>query len=544
MYCNKENINILTSVLVGHGVRHIVVCPGSRNAAIVHNFNECPSFVCHPVTDERSAGFIALGIREESGSPVAVCVTSGSALLNLLPAVAEATYRHLGIIVISADRPRAWIGQMDGQTLPQENVFGSFAAISTCISEPQNDTERWECNRCVNEALLENERPSHPSVHINVPISEPLFEFSISELPDERIIKRVKDTLPSEIKSAKKLMLVCGQLSKPLDFSKISGQIAILSEVLTSDGPNLTDQMLAALKEIPEDMVPDCIIYIGGNTVSKRLRHFLRNQCSGASHITVSEDGSLHDISCRTSIVFEGTPEDMVRRLEDVGLMDFAGRWNDFRDKVKEKHLSFVPGYSQMLAVKLFEETIGDAAKVYYANSMSVRLGAIYARHFCHCNRGLNGIDGSLSTAAGASLATYDKVFCVAGDLSFFYDENALWQQQLGGNFRILLLNNGGGTIFKTLPGLSESPSSRVLAAGEHNYNAEGICKQFGIKYLRATDEKSLKEGIPEFFNCESSRPVVFEVLTDSESDNNIYKQYYERMEEDAGVQGDTPGRI
>jgi len=545
MYCNKENINILTAVLVGHGVRHIVVCPGSSNAAIVHNFNECPSFICHPVTDERSAGFIALGLREATDSPVAVCVTSGSAMLNLLPAVAEATYRHQGIIVISADRPKAWIGQMDGQTMPQDGALSSFAAISTSIAEPHNDTERWECNRRVNEALLENERPAHPSVHINVPLSEPLFDFSVPTLPKERIIRRIAGALPEELKMVQKPMLVCGQTDKPLNFNIIGSKIAILSEALASDSHGFTDQMLYALKEIPEEMVPDCVIFMGGNTVSKRLRHFLRNQFSKALHITVCEDGSLHDISCRTSIIIEDKPENVLNQLEMIDRHEFASKWNEFRSLICNRHSSFEPGYSQMLAVKTFEETLGANGAVYYANSMSVRLGAIYARHFCHCNRGLNGIDGSLSTAAGAALASPEKmIYCVCGDLSFFYDENALWQQQLGGNFRILLLNNGGGTIFKSLPGLSDSPAAKAFAAGEHNYTAEGICKQFGIKYLRANDSESLVRGMSDFFNCYSSRPVVFEVITNSESDNSIYKHYYERMENNAGVQGDTPGRI
>ena len=124
MFSSKENINILTSLLIDYGVEHIVVCPGSRNAPIVHNFNESPKFICHPVTDERSAAFVALGIANQTGEMVAVCVTSGSALLNTLPGVAEASYQNRGIIVISADRPQAWIGQLDGQTMPQPNALG------------------------------------------------------------------------------------------------------------------------------------------------------------------------------------------------------------------------------------------------------------------------------------------------------------------------------------------------------------------------------------------------------------------------------------
>ena len=178
MYSNKENVNILTSLLVAHGVRHAVVCPGSRNSPIVHNLTECPDIQCHPVTDERSAGFYALGMCQGCGLPVAVCVTSGTALLNLAPAVAEAWYQHQPLVVISADRPPQWIDQLDGQTLPQPGAFGGFVGKSVSLPEPHDDEIRWYCNRLVNEALLASRWEEVP-VHINVPISEPLFDFTV-----------------------------------------------------------------------------------------------------------------------------------------------------------------------------------------------------------------------------------------------------------------------------------------------------------------------------------------------------------------------------
>ena len=119
MYSNKEHINILTSLLVAHGIRHAVVCPGSRNAPIVHNLNECPDITCYPVTDERSAGFYALGMTQALQQPVVVCVTSGTALLNLAPAVAEAYYQHRPLIVISADRPQQPAARCPGPLRPQ-----------------------------------------------------------------------------------------------------------------------------------------------------------------------------------------------------------------------------------------------------------------------------------------------------------------------------------------------------------------------------------------------------------------------------------------
>ena len=166
MFSNKENINILSALLIAHGVRHAVVCPGSRNSAIVHNLNECKEIDCYGVTDERSAGFYALGMAQALQQPVVVCVTSGTALLNLAPAVAEAYYQHVPIMVVSADRPAQWIDQLDGQTLPQPDALGRFVKKAVSLPEPRDDEERWYCNRLINEALLETRHHGKGPVHI------------------------------------------------------------------------------------------------------------------------------------------------------------------------------------------------------------------------------------------------------------------------------------------------------------------------------------------------------------------------------------------
>ena len=189
MFSDKDNINILTSLLIAHGVRYAVVCPGSRNAPIVHNLASCGQIKCYPVTDERSAGFYALGLCQAVNSPVVVCVTSGTALLNLSPAVAEAFYQNLPLIVVSADRPLQWIDQLDGQTLPQANIFGNFVRKSVNLLEPTDEEHHWYCNRLVNETLIECVKGSCGPVHINVPITEPLYQFNVNVLPTERKIE-------------------------------------------------------------------------------------------------------------------------------------------------------------------------------------------------------------------------------------------------------------------------------------------------------------------------------------------------------------------
>lgn len=547
MYCNKKNVNILTSLLVKHGVRHVVVCPGSRNAPLVHNFSQCGAFICHPVTDERSAGFVALGLRQQCHGPVAVCVTSGTALLNVLPAAAEATYQQLGIIVISADRPAAWVDQLDGQTLPQPDVLGRFAAVSVSLPECDDDaTAAWHCNRLVNEALIANHAPGHPCVHINVPVSEPLFDFSVQELPDERMVRAgdwhdasLREAISSTYSHAQRPMIVMGQLSladtlSPDIIVSLRAKAVILSEPISMEGlpASYTDQMLAALERDAEDYCPDWVLYVGGHTVSKRLRKFLRSLGPETMQILVSPDARLRDVSQHTEWLLCSEPASV---LSDIAELDtdaskaaFIKAWEALRSRVAEIQAGFTPAFSQLSAVRLFESNARrQPAQFHYANSMSVRLAALYARGYCHCNRGVNGIEGSLSVAAGASLADPgQRVYCVIGDLSFFYDQNALWQS-LGPNFRILLLNNGQGGIFKSLPGLDSSPVSDTMVAGSHSASAEGACMEHGIAYRAARDARSLEEGIDFLVDGALSRPVLLEVFTDAGTDISEYKRLY-----------------
>lgn len=549
MYCNKKNVNILTALLVEHGIRHVVVCPGSRNAPLVHNFSQCEDLICHPVTDERSAGFVALGLRQSTKSPVAVCVTSGSALLNVLPSVAEASFQQQGIIVISADRPSAWIDQLDGQTLPQAGALGDFVKVSVSLPEVgDNPTDAWYCNRLVNEAILANKAPGHPSVHINVPITEPLFEFTVSELPKERVVRsgswddiKTRQAVLESYAKAARPMVVMGHLpsESALDSDAIVSLLqnaVILSEPISMEGlpSSYTDQMLAALGEM-DSYSPDWVLYVGGHTVSKRLRKFLRALSSDTMQIIVSEDGKLRDITMNTDWMIVSQAQRVLASFSELEAnaekKPFIEKWNELRSVVRDRQEKFLPKYSSLMAVELFESKARSTQSLfYYANSMSVRLASIYAGGYCQCNRGVNGIEGSLSVAAGASLVDKTKrVYCVTGDLSFFYDQNALWQH-LGGNIRILLLNNGQGAIFRTLPGLDKSPVRDTYISGGHETSAEGACREYGIGYRKACCEESLKGGIDWLINEPSDAPLLLEVCTSAEIDEKEFKRLYDTI--------------
>lgn len=561
MYSDKTNINILTSLLVRHGIRHAVVCPGSRNGAIIHNLNECPDITCYAVTDERSAAFYALGMAKSIKKPVAVCVTSGSALLNVLPAVAEATYSHNGIVVISGDRPQAWIDQNDGQTIPQPEALGKFVTRTVQLSEPKDQTERWYCNRLVNEALCEARKDYRPSVHINVPISRPLFEFNTPELPHERYIRNIGGAMNarrayadviSSFMEASRPMIVLGQMDYGdidiQDFIKVSEYCVVVKEPLSA-GPQfyLYD---AAIRDISgdDDYLPEMVLYMGGTIVSRNIRSFLR-KATDAEIWEVNEEGRLHDLFMNTCGVLTASPGEIFAALaleiengaaaDDTDAFDMLGNspqaylnmWDTVLARWHERRSVYEPPYSQLAVIKCFEDEVkrvSDCFAVHYANSMVVRAACIYADHYIHVNRGVNGIDGSISTAAGYSVTDEGMVYCVTGDLSFFYDQNALWNANLAGNLRILVVNNGGGGIFYGLPGLDGTESRDRFIAGCHSASAKGICQQNDIAYMEAHGMDDLREMMPHFVRGDSERPVLLEVFTDAETDNKAMKQFFD----------------
>ena len=208
---------------------------------------------------------------------------------------------------------------------------------------------------------------------------------------------------------------------------------------------------------------------------------------------------------------------------------NFHARWQTLLARCADHAEGYEPPYSQMATVRYFESQLDDLdinLHVHYANSSAVRLASIYAAHRVWCNRGVNGIEGSLSTAAGFSLATPDMVMCVIGDLSFFYDQNALWNSQLHGNLRIILLNNHGGGIFSTLPGLEVSAAAYDMVSATHDADARGICTQNDIGYLKANNIDEMQLGIVTLLTQQTDRPMLLEVFTNAEEDAKAMKDY------------------
>ena len=572
-----------------------MVCPGSRDAAIVHNLTECEDITCYPVTDERSAGFQALGLSMAEGyQPVVVCVTSGSALLNLYPAVAEAYYQQIPLIVISADRPAQWINQLDGQTLPQPDALGQMVRKAVSLPEvfagEQQEEMHWYCNRLVNEALLKSMGRVKGPVHINVPISEPFYSFTKEILPVERKIEVAYcranidtfDGTPFEcVLKAKRPLVVIGQLDnteKYVDLLAYIDRMLILWESLAMppylykvqeelgedwNKTTLYGAFENLLDEIKDDerFRPDLVVYIGGHIVSKKLKSYLRS-LKGVEQIRISQEADIEDTFMHLTKVMDLPNSDAMSWLDNFGWHnqweDYRKLWMDALAKSYERKENFKPEFSSLATVKEFFSQLqkvepqdfkaftlggkdaqddgiydrkfdtflpGMMSSVFSGNSSAIRLMNLYADRHVYCNRGVNGIEGSLSTAVGFSMCKNksDKhVYCVLGDLSFFYDQNALWNRNLNGKLRIIVLNNGGGAIFGKFQGLKESQAREEMIMAKHHATAEGICSQNEVKYLAAHTMEEMEQGISQLIHAESERPMLLEVFTDMDVDNEM----------------------
>ena len=552
MYTDKKNILQLIALLEAHGVNKVVLCPGSRNIPLVHTFSNHPTFTCYSITDERSAGFFAIGLALNGGAPVAVCCTSGTALLNLHPAVAEAFYQQVPLVVISADRPAAWIGQMDGQTLPQPGAFAGLVKRSVNLPEIYTPDDEWYCNRLVNEAVLATHHHGKGPVHINVPVAEPLFQFTEETLPEVRVITRYHglnvydrdySALIERLNSYSRRMVVVGQMSLIYLFDKkftraLSRQFVWLSEYLSNQTiPGVPignfDAALSAMdEEKMEQLTPELLITYGGHVVSKRLKKFLRKH-PPKEHWHVSADGEVVDLFGALSVVIEMDPFEFLERI--AGLIEnkstqYPTLWENCCKAVTTPEFP----YSEMKAVGRLLEMLPDKSALHLANSSPVRYAQLFPLkegvEVC-CNRGTSGIEGSLSTAIGYAAASDKLNFIVIGDLSFFYDMNALWNVYVGSNVRILLLNNGGGEIFHTLPGLDMSGTSHRYITAVHKTTAQGWANERGLLYLKAEDDAQLDEAMARLTEVEfGTQPVLLEVFTNKNKDARILKEYYNHL--------------
>ncbi len=552
MYTDKKSILQLAALLKAHGIKRIVLCPGSRNIPLVQTFTNIPEFTCYPVTDERSAGFFAIGLALHGGAPAAVCCTSGTALLNLHPAVAEAFYQQVPLVVISADRPAAWIGQMDGQTLPQPDVFGKLVKKSVNLPEVQTDEDEWFCNRLINEALLELNHHGKGPVHINVPISEPFFKLPVDQLPEARVITRYqglsvydKDYKPliERLNRYQRRMVVVGQMSLIYLFDKryvkmLYKHFAWFAENISNQTVpgqpirNIDPLLCSMNNEEQEKMRPELLITYGGHIISKRLKNFLRRH-PPIEHWHISPDGEVVDLFGSLTTVIEMDPFEFLERIApmmDNRPPEYPRGWEARSKAVPDVDFP----YSEMSAIGKIITRLPSPCSLHLANSSTVRYAQLFnvpADVEILSNRGTNGIEGSLSTALGYATVSEKLNFIIIGDLSFFYDMNALWIPNYGSNVRILLLNNSGGEIFHALPGLELHENARRFVTATHQANAKAWAEDRGFEYLSAHNDAELSAAATYFTQPEiTQKPLLLEVFTEKNPDIELLKNYYRAL--------------
>lgn len=542
------------------GVKHVVISPGSRNAPFSIAFDEDPTFEIHVVPDERVAAFIALGIAQKTSKPVVVTCTSGSALLNYYPAVSEAFYQEIPLIVLSADRPSEWVDQGDGQTIRQENVYQNMIRGSYQLNSIFTESQRWEFERTLANGLQQAVGKTSGPVHFNVPFSEPLYETTdkIESLSKwiQQAETRIELTSNSitqlkEIwnQSTKRLVIV-GQmmpqngLTELLELLATDGSTAILTEHTSNCfSPyfiSCIDRTLQKISEIElERFKPDVIVTIGGAIVSKKIKTFLRN--SSAKTIRFGESFEFMDTYKNLVFTagikpFEGIKTLVSFTQERKAVSTFGSEWLKVSFLAGEIHVTALEAapWCDLKVMQWIMEVVPENANLHLSNSSLIRYALLFEpikslKYWC--NRGTSGIDGSSSTAVGSALASPNELhILITGDLSFFYDSNAWWIKNLPKNLIILLINNGGGDIFNIIPGPSTTNQWKKIFVSEQALEAKPLAELYQFTYHKIQSIDELLHIETQLFIGANEKPTLVEIDTKNQKNSEELARYFSKF--------------
>ena len=540
----------IIEILRAKGITTIIISPGSRNAPLTIGFASHPDFTCYSIADERSAAFFAVGMAQQLKKPVAVVCTSGSALLNYYPAFAEAFYSQIPFVVISADRPQSKIDIGDGQTIRQENVFANHSLFNANLTENASDENDFLINEAINTAFAKK-----GPVHINAPFEEPLYE-TVSEVTVEpKVISAtakefIYDEPISEYAniwntSKKKLVLVGVNEPNAVEqknLDKLANDPSVVVMIETTSNLhhpkfiNTIDSIITPFThEDFLDFQPEILVTFGGMIVSKRIKTFLRKYKPN-HHWHIDDLRAYDTFDCLTKH-FEVQPNlffqsfFMMTETVESNYNQYAQDIKALRQKRSLDYLAKIP----FTDFKVFEKVIPALPKnsqLQISNSSPIR----YAQLFdieksieVFSNRGTSGIDGSTSTAIGAAVASKKPNVFIAGDIGFLYDSNALWNNYIPKNFKIILINNGGGGIFRILPGHDETPVFNTFFETSHCLTAEHLCKMYGLNYLTASTEITLEESLKAMFS-NNEKPTLLEVFTPTLENDKVLLQYFREL--------------
>lgn len=564
-------INRIASLCRQKNISQVVICPGSRCAPLTLSFLRQPDMTVRTFSDERSAGFIALGIARQTKHAAALVCTSGTAAYNFAPAVAEAFFSEVPLVVFTADRPREWIAQHDGQTIFQSGIFGKHVKRSYDLpQEYAHADDQWAVIRMVNEAInLSMEAPAGP-VHINVPLREPLYprqEEAVSSVPPARIVESL-EAVPELTPAAQvevlqrwdefhNILVVAGQhdhdpeLVKAIDALSRGMNIPFVAEVTgnfhcAESTIRFADAFLgSAGEDLKKSLRPDLLVTFGRGVVSKHLKQFLRRFPANA-HWHIQPAGPVADTFQQLSTVLRTTPARFLEILsarkskgtfEDQKQQNYFNLWEIEERRTRSSLEAWFarPDTGELSLVHKVISALPAHVNLHLANSLSVR----YANFVSvapdrpdvtlYANRGTSGIDGCTSAAVGHSLSGKEMNVLITGDVAFFYDRNAFWHNYAMPNLRVVVLNNHGGAIFKVVEGAEDLPESDEYFVTRQKLNAKNLCEEFGFEYIRLDNKRpdnnrKVANALKNFFDDDGTTKVL-ELETSAREARDVLKE-------------------
>lgn len=559
MISDKRSVQDLLDLLKAHDIKDVVVSPGSRNAPLSISFEADDFFNVFNIVDERSAAFFALGMSQQSGKPVVITCTSGSAALNYAPAIAEAYYQKIPLIAITADRPAHWIDQGDGQTIQQKDVFGPHVLYSNQLDGNEMDDESsWFNSRIINEAIHKATGEIKGPVHLNIPFREPLYGTVQKKRKDKAKLVKATATgtmigpenlasLQEELNSAPRILVLCGLLPRDKELEEMlslfasSNRVAVLTETTSNlNGKKFIstiDRLIMTFdqKDV-EKFKPDLLLTIGNQLISKKIKALLRKHPPSEHWHIGREHGLLDTFKCLSRQI-EVSPRVF---FTQVGICTDAKRsyseWILERDKKNQSNAEKFIRKAPYSDLKVFNELlpkIPEGSNLQMGNSSVVRYIQLFnldGAISCNGNRGTSGIDGSTSTAFGAAWERRKNTTLISGDLSFLYDSNALWMNYQSNYLRIIVINNGGGGIFKIIDGPSTTPYLSKHFESKHKLSVKELAKHAGLRYKLSAKENELEDGIKWLYR--GRKPGILEIRTAEIENESVLKDYFKYLKD------------
>ena len=532
-----QHIAELGPLLKSHGISHVIICPGSRNAPLTQLFTSHIGFNCHSIVDERSAGYVALGIARHLREPVVVLTTSGTAVLNLAPAVAEAYHQRIPLLVITADRPEEKIAQFNNQIIDQRAPY--YAYTKGFYQVPLPVAYEEDLGRVIRqmESLFASALAFPPGpVHLNVPLEEPLYETlppameeHFGQPPSPENPDPVSEFGRVEVNTKILVLAGMGHVGKDVkeQLSNLvhkSQAVVIAENIVNMPGDDFISQPELLLAGVDEDgrdvLIPDLLITFGGQVVSKRLKLFLQ-KLPDLNHVEI--DG---DVASSLELLDKLVSGDEIPGFKNHFLENWT-RWQErVRLHVQGKMKSLE--YGNLWVINAILALTPPGSVIHLGNSSTIRYSQILPHRedlAYYSNRGTSGIDGCVSAAVGAAMVSEQLHILLVGDLSFVYDSNALWNRKFPDKLKIVVLNDQGGGIFRLLKGPSDMEFFEEFSVCHHPASPALLTQSFGREALQVKGQENLEEAFKIFFKPGSSLSVL-DVDTAEQENSRIFKEF------------------